>query len=65
MPWTPEEIAAIELAYKSGVTEVQFKDRRTRYRSLGEMERILSSAGSSIVKKDRKHYEPKYERGYQ
>ncbi len=65
MPWTTEELEAIETAYKSGITEIHYKDRVTKFRSLREMERILKTAGSTLTQRDRQHYQPSYDRGYQ
>jgi thiamine monophosphate synthase len=37
MPWISSDLEALEAAIKSGVREVQYRDRRVTYHSLDEM----------------------------
>ena len=39
MAWTQSDLDAIEAAMASGELDVQYKDRRVRYRSIEELER--------------------------
>ena len=44
MAWTQEEHDELEGAYKQGVLEVQYQDRKARYRSREQMKGILLEA---------------------
>jgi hypothetical protein len=49
MAWTQDQIRALETAYALGVLEVEYPDgTRKKYRSLAEMERILSTMRAQV-----------------
>ena len=43
MAWTQAHLDVIKEAYASGVLTVTFEGRRTTYRSLDEMERVIAA----------------------
>lgn len=66
MAWTEQDLKALEAAYKSGVSKVQFKDRSTEYRDLSEIKQILEEARRELSSNKRKpHFYSSYNRGYQ
>lgn len=40
MAYTPEQLTALEAAIAQGALEVQYKDRRVKFRDLAEMNEI-------------------------
>jgi hypothetical protein len=53
MAWSQDEIDALKTAIARGVLEVQHGETRTRYRSLAEMQRILSMMQSDVTTRTR------------
>lgn len=46
--FTEAQLAAIEAAYATGATEYTYEGRRVVYRSLDEMERVISTMRSAL-----------------
>jgi thiamine monophosphate synthase len=52
MPYTSDDLAAIDKAIKTGASEVQFRDRKTTYRSLDEMLQIRKLIADDVAAAD-------------
>jgi len=51
MAWTQADIDALDAAIKSGHTEVSFRDRTVKYRSINEMMKIRRIMANSVTSK--------------
>jgi len=48
MAYTEAQRAALEKAYMSGVTEVEYDGRRTRFRTLAELKQLLDEVSAEL-----------------
>lgn len=48
MAWTQADLEAIETAIKNGTSEVQYADKRVKYRSLEELKEIRAMISKEL-----------------
>jgi hypothetical protein len=63
--YSAEDLAALKANYAKGVAEISRGDERIKFRSLGEMERIISRVEASMSGTQRVgiHY-PSFDKGF-
>jgi len=54
MAYTMQQLEALEEAYASGQLEVEYADKRVKYRSISELERALYTVRRAINKTPQK-----------
>lgn len=65
MSWTQADLDELDKAIATGVTEVQYSDRRVRYRSLNEMTRIRNMIARELGKTQKpRRTTPVHDRGF-
>jgi len=61
---TSDELEPIKTALMAGVTEVQYKDRLEKFRSLDDMLRTIRLFEPNFALKKKRFVRPVYSRGY-
>lgn len=65
MSYTQAQVDALRAAIATGALEVQNGQERVKYRSLGEMQRVLSEAEASLAgfgQQRPTHFQPTFDR---